>query len=96
MKELKHIAVIMNKKGKDLPEEADTVQQEYKTPERYHVRYLNAAHIKHYVKERTGLRIGADFLESLDRKVQRLLDASFKGFNRYTQRKTLKAEDLLK
>ncbi len=90
------MTVIMNKKEKDVPEEADTGQQENTTPERYHVRYLNTAHIKHYVKKRTGLRVGADFLEALDRKVQRLLDASFKGFNRYTQRKTLKAEDLLK
>ncbi len=90
------MTVMINKKEKDVPEEAGTVQQENKTPERYHVRYLNTAHIKHYVKERTGLRVGADFLEALDRKVQRLLDASFKGFNRYTHRKTLKAEDLLK
>ena len=65
-------------------------------PELYKPRYLNVAHVKHYIKERAGLRVGHDYLEALDRKIERLIDSSLTGFNRFTKRKTLKAEDLIK
>jgi hypothetical protein len=60
--------------GHDVPvPEAQVENQEtpaeHKQDEYYHVRYLNVAYVKHYVRERASKRVGADYLEALDRRV---------------------------